>query len=85
MRTLAGAIAMVVFLGAVSTVRAAEAIGWIEHLDKASNTLTLNDGSRYVAASDSVELPAFTIGEKVKVTYSSRDGKMVVTKIRPAI
>lgn len=85
MRTLAGAIAMVVFLGAVSTVRAAEAIGRIKDLDKAGNTLTLNDGSRYVAASDTVELPAFTIGEKVKVTYSSRHGKMVVTKIRPAI
>ena len=84
MRPLACALAMVMSFGALSTAGASERTGKIMSIDWDKNTLTLENGSRYVAKNRDVEVFAFTVGEKVTVIYHKRDGKRIVTSIRPA-
>jgi Cu/Ag efflux protein CusF len=75
-------IAAMLFAGA-SVAFAADATGAIKSIDTAKDTVTLDNGSTYVAPA-SVKLSNFKVGEKVSVNYSMSKGKMEASSIKPA-
>jgi Cu/Ag efflux protein CusF len=66
-----------------SAAFAADATGTIKSIDAAKNTMTLDNGSTYVAPA-SVKLSTFKVGEKVSVDYTMSNGKMEASSIKPA-
>lgn len=76
-------IATAIVLCAVTAANAAQAIGEIKKIDSARRVLILTDGSTFMARRH-VELFAFTIGEKVTVSYDKHGDEMDITSIRPA-
>ncbi len=83
MRMLIGALAMVAAGGVFSPASASERIGKITSLDWDKEVFALDNGHTYVARNKSVELSAFTLGEKVKIEYHRINGERIVTSIRP--
>jgi hypothetical protein len=69
--------------GVLSPSDARDRIGKITSLDWDKEVFTLDNGPGFVAPNKSVELSAFTLGEKVKVKYHRINGERVVTSIRP--
>jgi Cu/Ag efflux protein CusF len=82
MRMFASALA-IALLGAASVAYAADATGTIKSLDTAKDSVTLGNGSTYMA-SKSVKLSSFKVGEKVTVNYSKSGANMDITSIKPA-
>jgi Cu/Ag efflux protein CusF len=68
---------------AASLAYAATASGTIKNIDMAKDTVTLNNGSTFVAPS-TLKLSAFKVGEKVSVTYSQSSGKMRASALTPS-
>ena len=66
MRMFASVLA-IAFLGAASVAYAADATGAIKSLDTAKDSITLDNGSTYMAP-ESVKLSDFKVGEKVTVS-----------------
>ena len=79
----AGAVLATALLGAASVAYAADATGKIKSLDMAKDTVTLDNGSSYMAPK-SVKLSNFKVGEKVTVNYTKAGDKMDVMSIKPA-
>ena len=75
-------IAAMVFAGA-SVAYADMATGKIKSIDKAKDTVTLDNGSTYVTPAGA-KLSTFKVGEKVAVDYMKMKGKMDAASIRPA-
>jgi hypothetical protein len=73
-----------VLCGVITAAHSAEAIGTVKRVDGARRVLILTDGSVFVAHRH-VELSAFTVGEKVTVSYAKRGNEMDITSIRPAV
>jgi Cu/Ag efflux protein CusF len=73
-------LAAIVFAGA-SVAYADVATDKIKSIDKASDTITLANGSTYVAPT-AAKLSAFKVGEKVIVDYMMSNGKMEVAGVR---
>jgi hypothetical protein len=70
------------FLSAASIAYAAEATGTIKNLDTVKDSVTLDNGSTYMAPK-SVNLSGFKVGEKVTVSYSKSGSTMDITSIKP--
>ena len=67
MRMFASAALATAFLGEASVAYAADATGAIKSLDTAKDSITLDNGSTYMAP-ESVKLSDFKVGEKVTVS-----------------
>lgn len=83
MRMLIGAVLATALMSAASLAYAADATGKIKSLDTTKDTVTLDNGSTYMAPK-SMKLSGFKVGEKVTVSYSTSGGKMDATSIKPA-
>jgi Cu/Ag efflux protein CusF len=70
-------------LAGVTTAYAAEATGKIKSIDAAKDTVTLDNGSTYMAPT-SVKLSSFKVGDKVNVDYTMTNGKMELSSIKAA-
>ena len=81
MRILLPSIAIVALVGGVSLALAAGASGTIKTLDVATRTVTLSNGSHYMAPK-SVDLASFKVGEKVSVNYTKSNDKMDITSMK---
>ena len=83
MRTLAPAIFATVLIGGASLAYAADATGSIKSLDTKKDTVTLDNGSTYMAQKG-VDLSKFKVGEKVTVSYMQKGAEMDMTAIKAA-
>jgi Cu/Ag efflux protein CusF len=83
MRMLASATLAAALMGAATAAYAADVTGTIKGLDMAKDTITLDNGSTYMAPK-SVKLSNFKVGEKVTLSYSKTGDKTDVTSIKPA-
>lgn len=82
MRMLATAVLATALVGGASVALAADATGVIKTLNMTKDTITLDNGSTYMAPK-SVSLSNFKIGEKVMVSYAKTGGAMNLTSIKP--
>ncbi|MFY9972164.1 MAG: DUF1344 domain-containing protein [Roseiarcus sp.] len=69
-------------MGAATVAYAADASGTIKNLNATADTITLDNGSTYMAPK-SVNLTNFKVGEKVTVSYTKSGDKMDITSIKP--
>ncbi len=76
-RTLAAAAVLALTMG---TALAATDTGKVAKIDNANDAITLEDGKTFVLA-EGVETDALKIGQTVEVTYDSKQGKLVASKI----
>ncbi len=61
-------------------VYAATDTGKVIRIDSQKDAVTLEDGKTFTL-SEGVEAESFKVGQIVKVTYDSKDGKLVASKI----
>ena len=83
MRITACAVLATALIGASSIAFAADATGKIQSLDMSKKTITLDNGSSFMAPLN-VKLSTLKVGEKVTVSYKKAGDKMDVTAIKPA-
>lgn len=83
MRMFASAALAAAFLGAASAAYAADATGKIKSLDMTKDSITLDNGSTFMAPK-TTKLSDFKVGQKVTVSYTKSGDKMDVTSIKPA-
>lgn len=57
------------------------ATGTIKTVDKKSDAITLDDGSVYTL-SEGFEAETYAPGEKVTITFKTKNGKMIATSIK---
>jgi Cu/Ag efflux protein CusF len=62
---------------------AASDSGTIKHIDPSGDAITLDDGKTFTLA-EGTEAESLKIGQKVTVTYDTKAGKMVASKITVA-
>ena len=82
MRMLATAVLATAVIGGASVALAADATGVIKTLNMTKDTITLDNGSTYMAPK-SVNLSNFKVGEKVMVSYAKTGAAMNLTSIKP--
>lgn len=83
MRTLIAAAAGVALLTAAGLASAEEASGTIQSIDAAKRTITLDSGQDF-KLDPAVTLANLRMGAKVTVSYESKGGRNIATKIVPA-
>lgn len=83
MRMITAAAVATALIGAASVAYAADATGKIKSLNMTKDTVTLDNGSTYMAPKG-VKLSGFKVGEKVTVNYTKAGDKMDITSIKPA-
>ncbi|WP_315925963.1 DUF1344 domain-containing protein [Mesorhizobium sp. SP-1A] len=77
-------IAVALILAASTTaVLAKEMTGTVRAIDKSHDSITLSDGKTFTLP-EGIEAETLKVGEKVKVVYTSKAGKMVASSIRAA-
>jgi len=62
------------------TALAAFDTGTIKHIDPSTDAITLDDGKTFTLA-EGTEAESLKIGQNVSVTYDTKAGKLVATKI----
>ena len=71
-------------LVAISTTAfGAEITGTIKTVDKSHDSIRLADGRKFTLP-EGIEAETLKVGEKVKIVYSSKAGKTMVTSIQAA-
>ncbi|WP_025659632.1 DUF1344 domain-containing protein [Rhizobium sp. IBUN] len=65
---------------AASTIAgfAKELTGTVKAIDKSHDSITMTDGKTFTLP-EGIEAETLTVGEKVKVVYSGKAGKLLVT------
>jgi Cu/Ag efflux protein CusF len=77
-------IAIALSLSASTTaVFAAEMTGTVKAIDKSHDSITLTDGKTFTLP-EGIEAETLKVGEKIKVVYSSKAGKLLATSIHAA-
>lgn len=76
------AIAASMLLSANAFAASQTKTGEIKSIDTAKQEIVLSGGESFEAAK-AVKLDALKSGEKVKITYDMKDGKMVASSIKP--
>ena len=75
-------IAVALILAASTTaVFAKEMTGTVKAIDKSHDSITLSDGKTFTLP-EGIEAETLKVGEKVKIVYTSKAGKDVVSSIR---
>jgi Cu/Ag efflux protein CusF len=80
MMIAAGAAAL---LATVSLASAADVTGSITAVDATAATVTLDNGSTYTLPANA-DKSAWKVGDKVKITYDTANGKMTATAVAKA-
>lgn len=71
-------------LVAISTAAfGSEITGTVKTVDKSHDAITLTDGKSFTLP-EGIEAEALKVGEKVKIVYSIKAGRTVVTAIKAA-
>ncbi len=73
-------IAVALIVAVPTTIFAAEMTGTIKVIDKAHDSITLTDGKSFTLP-EGIEAESLAIGEKIKVVYANKAGKLVATHI----
>lgn len=76
-RTFAAAAILALTMG---TALAATDMGKVAKIDNANDAITLDDGKTFVFA-EGVEADTLKVGQTVEITYDSKQGKLVASKI----
>jgi hypothetical protein len=71
------------FMSVATVANAADMTGTITSVDTAKDTITLDSG-QVVWLPSSMNIASYTVGEKVKVTYTQPHHRMHATAITPA-
>ena len=80
-----GALAVVLVLGSMASVQAAEVTGTVQAVDPAGKSVTLDNGTTLmIPATAKVDRKALTPGAEVKASYQERDGNKVASSIQIA-
>lgn len=74
------AVAALVALSASAYAATQTKTGDIKSTDTAKHELTLSDGATFSVPSK-MKLDTFKAGDKVAITYETKDGKMVASKV----
>jgi hypothetical protein len=74
------AIATLVALISVSSAFASEATGTITAINSKTDTISLSDGKSYVLP-EGIEAEQLKVGQKVRVSFSTRGGKWLASKL----
>ncbi len=82
MRMIPAAVLAAAVMGAASAY-AAGATGKIKSLNMTKDTVTLDNGSTYMAPKG-VKLSEFKVGQNVTVNYTKTNGRLDITSIKPA-
>ena len=69
-------------LAPMNAAFAAQISGTITAISKNADTITLSDGKTYTLP-EGIEDTNLSVGEKVQLTYSMKDGKAVVSHLTP--
>jgi hypothetical protein len=80
MNKLIASVALLAILAMGHGADAAEAIGWITHLDQETDQIALDDG-RIFGVSDEINFSSLTDGVKVRIRYDAIDGDKIATEI----
>lgn len=83
MRMIAAAVLATALMGVASVAFAANATGKIKSLNMTKDSVTLDNGSTYMAPK-TVKLSGFKVGQNVTVNYTKANGRMDITSIKPA-
>lgn len=75
------AVAMLAAMSANAFAASQTTMGNVKSTDAAKHQLTLASGETFVI-SNHVKLSKFKSGDKVAITFDTKDGKMVASKIR---
>lgn len=73
----------VILATSTTTVFAAEMTGTVKAIDKSHDSITLTDGKTFTLP-EGIEAETLKVGEKIKVVYSSKAGKLLATSISAA-
>jgi Cu/Ag efflux protein CusF len=74
--------AMIVAAACATSAPATTISGTIASVDKKNDSITLVDGRKFTLP-EGVEAETLKSGEKVTVTYTMKNGRMVVSNIHP--
>lgn len=80
MNKLLASLALLALLATGHGAAAAEATGWISHLDNESDQIVLDDG-RIFGASEEINFSSLKYGVKVRLRYDETGGKKMATEI----
>jgi Cu/Ag efflux protein CusF len=75
------AVAMLTALSANALAASQTTMGNVKSTDAAKHELTLANGDTFVLGNQ-VKLDSFKSGDKVAITFETKDGKMLASKIR---
>lgn len=73
---------VIVALASATGAYAKAASGTIASVDKKGDSFTLSDGKTF-ALPENIEVETLKVGEKVKVTYSTKAGKLEASAVQP--
>jgi hypothetical protein len=76
-------IAVALSVAMPTAIFAAEMTGTIRAIDKSHDSITLTDGKSFTLP-EGIEAENLTVGEKIKVVYANKAGKLVATYIGAA-
>ena len=83
MRKLMLAASAAALLAGITVANATDVTGTIKSIDPTKGMITLDDGKEFLLA-PSIKPTEWKVGEKVKVTYDEKNGKMTVTALSKA-
>jgi hypothetical protein len=83
MRFVIWAATAVAFFATGSIAFAASDTGTVKNVNPKNDAITLDDGKVFVLA-EGTEAESVKIGSKVKVTFITKSGKLIATKVEPA-
>jgi Cu/Ag efflux protein CusF len=80
-----GALAVVLVLGSMASVQAAEVTGTVQAVDPAGKSVTLDNGTTLmIPATAKVDRKALAPGAEVKASYEEKGGQKVASSIQVA-
>jgi hypothetical protein len=83
MSKIIASLALLVLLAVGRGADAAEATGWITHLDQQADRIVLDDG-RVFTISEEINFSSLKDGVKVWIRYDAINGDKIATEILPA-
>lgn len=72
-----------ILVATTTAVFAKDMTGTVKAIDKSHDSITLSDGKTFTLP-EGIEAETLKVGEKVKVVYYTKDGKLLVSSIQAA-
>lgn len=80
MSKIFASIALMAMLAVGHGVGAAEAVGWITHIDQEDDRVVLDDGQNF-AVSDEINFSSLKNGVRVRIHFDAVEGEKIATEI----